>query len=93
MGGGTLDAVPEVITPDNARWIALVAVAIVVVGMFLVVRFVQKLVLKAVLVGLLALVGLGLWVQRAELGDCVETCDCRLFLFDVEVPESANPNC
>ena len=84
---------PDVITPENARWIALVTVAVVVVGIFLVVRFVQKLVLKAVLVGLLALVGLGLWVQRADLGDCVDTCDCRLFVFDVEVPDSANPNC
>jgi hypothetical protein len=50
-------------------------------------------VLRIALLGVIGLVVLALWVQRSELSDCQETCDCRLFGQDVHVPESANPNC
>lgn len=74
--------------PDALRWLLLGAIALVLVAMFLVVRFVQKVAVKLVLFAVLAALGLSLWVQRVELADCAATCSCSLYGRDVEVPDN-----
>ena len=59
---------------------------VLVVVILLVVRFIQKMVLRLVLVGLLVLVGIGVYASRDELAECTRTCSCRVAGQDVEVP-------
>ncbi|HVM52734.1 MAG TPA: hypothetical protein VM262_06015 [Acidimicrobiales bacterium] len=85
---------PEGIEPDQVKVAAIVAIAVVVLGAFLVLRFIQKLILKLVIV--LALVGAGvfLYAQRDSLDDCQQRvraslgrdCVCGFAGFDVTVP-------
>ena len=69
--------------------------AIVVLGILavLVMRVVRKLLLRLVLVVLIGALAVSLWLQRADLQDCVETCSCKLFGQDVTVPADTNPGC
>jgi hypothetical protein len=82
------------VLPESLDSVTLQRIAIgVLIGLavlsLLVFRFVQKmatrLILFAIIVGLAAVV----WMQRAELGDCAQTCDCRLLGQDVRVPRLA----
>ena len=77
---------PGWLDADALRTGALVVLAVVVVLGVLVARFVQKMVVKVVLLGVLVGVGVLVWAERIELGDCARTCDCRLLGRDVEVP-------
>lgn len=79
-------AFPEWLDPELLQWILLIVLAVVLYLMYTVVRFVQKVVVKMVLFGLLALFGLSLWVQRTDLQDCARTCECRLYGQTVQVP-------
>lgn len=78
---------PDWASPDNLRTVAIVVFVGLVVVFVLVVRFVQKLVMKATLLVVLAALGIGVWVQRAELGTCARTCQCRLFGVQVKIPQ------
>ncbi len=79
-------ALPEWLDPELLTWIILVVIAVLLYMMYVVVRFVQRVVLKVVLFVLLAGFGLSLWVQRTNLEDCARTCECSLYGQDVEVP-------
>ena len=74
---------------------AILLGAIVALGVLaaLVLKVVRKLVLRLLLVVLIGALAASLWLQRADLQDCVETCSCRLFGQEVAVPADANPNC
>ena len=74
---------------------AILLGAIVALGVLavLVIRVVRKLVLRLVLVVLIGALAASLWLQRADLQDCVETCSCQLFGQDVTIPPDANPSC
>ena len=74
---------------------AIILGAIVALGVLavLVMRVVRKLLLRLVLVLLIGALAASLWLQRADLQDCVETCSCKLFGQEVAVPADANPNC
>ena len=82
---------PDWADPETLRWIILVVIAVVVYAMYAVVRFVQAAMLKLVLFVVLAGVGLSLWVQRTDLADCAQTCTCRLYGQDVEIPPEKLP--
>ena len=78
------EALPDVI---------LGAIAVLGVLAVVVMWAVRRLLLKVALIVLIGALAASLWVQRADLQDCVETCSCRLFGQNVEVPADANPNC
>jgi hypothetical protein len=84
---------PSWANSDNLRWITLGVIIGMVVLMLLVLRFIQKLVLKGTLFGIFAIIGLVAWVERADLGDCATTCSCKIVGFDVKIPADKNPNC
>jgi len=84
---------PSWANSDNLQWIALGVIGVIVVLMFVVLRFIQKLVLKGTLFGILAIVGLIAWIERADLKDCAETCECSVVGFDVKIPTDKNPAC
>jgi hypothetical protein len=76
---------PKALGPDDLRTLAVVALVALLVVAFLVLRFIQKMVLRVVLLG--ALVGMGVFVyyQRDELKECVPNCACELFGYTVQV--------
>jgi Tfp pilus assembly major pilin PilA len=82
---------PDWIDPDNARTIALVVAGVAIVLAVVVIRFVQKLVVKVAFTAVLALVALVAWTQRADLADCAKTCECKVLGFEVEIPQDQRP--
>ncbi len=84
-------ALPGWLDPELLQWILVVALVAVVYLLFLVLRFVHRLLAKIVL--LVALVGLGvsLWIQRADLQDCARTCECSLYGQEVVIPVEQLP--
>lgn len=85
--------IPNWLDVDTLRWVIPLVMLVILVAMFVVARFVTKIVTKAVLLSVLALFGLTLWIQRADLGDCAETCKCRLYGQEVEIPDDKNRRC
>lgn len=79
--------------PETLRWLLLLPIGLVAAGLYLVVRFVGKFLARIALVVVLAGLGVSLWMQRAALADCVETCECTMFGRAVQIPADRNPNC
>lgn len=81
---------PDWLDVDTLSWVIPVVIVAIMVIMVLVGRFVTKLVTKVVLLVILAGLGVSLWVQRVELGDCVEQGECRLYGRDVRFSPEAD---
>jgi hypothetical protein len=79
-------ALPDWLDPNLLQWVILVVIAVLLYLMYVVVRFVQRAVIKIVLFALLAGIGVSLWVQRTDLQDCARTCECSLYGQTVDVP-------
>ena len=82
------------IEPDQVKQAAVAVIVVLAVVAFLVMRFIQKMILKLVMIA--ALVGAGVFVysQRSSLDDCQKQvrdslgrdCICGFAGFDVTVP-------
>jgi hypothetical protein len=83
---------PETLDPDALRTIALVVLAVLVVAAFLVLRMIRKMVLRVVLLGLLAGLGVYVWYERDTLRGCVPDCACSVAGFDVHVAGCPPPD-
>lgn len=77
---------PDALDPATLRTVALAAIVVVLVLAFLVMRMVQKMVLRVVLIGALAGLGVYAWSERASLEDCRADCACTFAGFEVDVP-------
>jgi len=84
---------PDWANSENLKWITIAVIVAMLVFMFLVVRFVQKLVLKLTLFVVFAGIGGLAWVERADLSTCARTCSCRILWQDVKIPADKNPVC
>lgn len=82
---------PEWLTAERLQWIILVALALNLYAMYLVAKLVRKAITKFLLFVVLAGLGLSLWIQREDLRDCVDTCECTLYGEDVVIPEERRP--
>ena len=78
---------------ESLQQIILGAMVVLAILAVLVMRVVRRLLLRLALVVLIGALAASLWLQRAHLQDCVDTCSCQLFGQDVTVPADANPNC
>lgn len=78
---------------EKLRWLLLAPIGLVTAGLYLVLRFVRKLLTRGALVVVLVGLGVSLWLQRADLADCAQDCSCSLFGRAVQVPAHVNPNC
>ena len=78
---------------ESLQQMIVVAMVVLAILAVLVMRVVRRLLLRIVLVVLIGALAASLWLQRADLQDCVDTCSCRLFGQQVAVPADANPNC
>lgn len=68
---------------DNVAQIAIVTLLVLTV---LVIRLVQKATLRFMLLGLIAAVGLFVYVNREPLQACARTCECQIADRDITVP-------
>jgi hypothetical protein len=82
---------PEALDPSTLRAVAVGAVVVAAVLALLVLRFVRKMVVRVVLLGALAGVGIYAWSQREALEDCRADCACSFAGFDVQVPGCPDP--
>ena len=78
---------------ESLQHIILGAMVVLAILAVLVMRIVRKILLRLVLVVLIGALAASLWIQRADLQDCVDTCSCKLFGQDVSIPDDRNPNC
>lgn len=82
------------IEPDQVKQGAIAAIVVLAVFAFLVMRFIQKLLLKLVMVVVLVGAGVFLYSQRSDLDDCQKQvrdtlgreCVCGFAGFDITVP-------
>lgn len=82
------------IEPDQVKQGAIAAIVVLAVFAFLVMRFIQKLLLKLVMVVVLVGAGVFLYSQRSDLDDCqkqvrdtlARECVCGFAGFDITVP-------
>ena len=81
--------VPDSIDSDNAQMLMLALMGLCAVGIFFVLRTIQKAVWRLVMVGILVVVGGALWLQREQLQDCAGQCSCHVFGRDVTVTDAA----
>lgn len=82
---------PDWINPDNARTLALVVGIGAIVLIVVVLRFVQKMVMRVAFTAVLALIALLAWTQRADLANCAKTCECSILGFEVDIPQDQRP--
>jgi hypothetical protein len=68
---------------DNVAQIAIVTLLVLTV---LVIRLVQKLSTRLLLLGLIAGVALFVYVNRNALEQCARTCECQIADRDISVP-------
>jgi hypothetical protein len=84
---------PDWLDVDNVRNLALVVGIVAIIVAFMVIRFVQKIIVKGIVAVVLIGIAAFAWYQRADLGDCAKTCECKLLGFTVETPRSDSPEC
>lgn len=79
--------------PDRLEIVAFALIAAVVVVGYLVIRFVQRWVWRVTLLLLLAGIAGAVWIQRDNLSECGQQCECQFFGIDVTVPSPGQTRC
>ena len=93
------DLLPEIVSlprwaePDRLRSATAIGVLLAMILAVLAIRLLSRVVVRSVVVIGLAVLAIGLWDQRTELGTCAATCACSLFGQVVKVPFDLNPRC
>ncbi len=85
-------ALPSWLDLELLRWIIVVILAVVAYLLYIVTRFVRRLLVKFVLLAALVGLGVSLWVQRADLEDCALVCECSLYGRKVVIPVEQLPD-
>lgn len=84
-----LATLPSWLDQDRLRALVMVAVVVLLLLALWIVRFVQVMAIKTTLLVIVLGLGIALWVQRSNLGDCATKCSCRLFGTDVRISNDA----
>jgi uncharacterized membrane protein len=84
---------PDWLDPSTLRTVSAVGIVAMLVAALVVARLVQKMVIRVVVLGIAVGLAAGVWAERAELGDCARTCDCRFFGLAVEPPAAVRERC
>ena len=81
------------IKQDQAETAIIALLVVCGIAMIVVLRTVQKVATRLLVLGVLFVLGIGLWVQREELKDCEGQCTCRLFAQDIDMEEVPGISC
>jgi hypothetical protein len=79
-------SLPDGITPQNMRHVLIISGLVCILLAVMTVRFVASLVLRAWLAAALVALGFVLFVERAELSGCAQSCQCEVLRLNVSVP-------
>ncbi len=85
--------IPDWLDAESLRSVIIAAIAVLGLAAVMVLRFVRRVIARVALIALLGALALSLWMQQADLQNCIDTCACRLFGQEVAIPASSNPNC
>ena len=85
--------IPDWLDAEALRWVIVGAIGVLAAVTAMAVRLVRKALLRLAVIAVFAGLSIGLWQQRADLQDCVETWSCWLFGQEVSIPAARNPNC
>lgn len=85
IGGGN---VSDTLDGDTVKAALLGLMFVCGIAIVLVLRTVQKQTTRFLLIGILAVLGIGLYLQRDRLDDCADQCTCRVLGQDVDVSGS-----
>ena len=88
-----LAQLPDRLESNQVETAIIVLLVVCAIAMVVVLRTVQKVATRMLVLGLLFLVGIGLWVQREQLKDCQGQCTCRLFAQDIDMREVPGLTC
>jgi len=80
---------PDWLDPSTLRDVALLTILAFGLTAIMIIRFVQRVAVRVVLIALLGALSLAIYTQRTALADCADECECTFFAFDVEVPGCA----
>ena len=84
--------VPDWLDAERLEWVILAVIAGLLVSVYVVLSFVRKVVTKFLFLLVIAGLGASLWIQRADLRACAETCQCTLYGESVALPEVRLPD-
>jgi len=85
IGGGN---VSDTLDGDTVKGALLGLMFVCGIAIVLVLRTVRKQSTRFVIVGILFVLGVGLFIQRTRLDDCADQCTCRVLGQDVDVSGS-----
>ena len=85
--------IQERVKSDQVETAIIALLVVCGIAMVVVLRTVQKVATRLIVLGLLFVVGIGLWVQRENLKDCEGQCTCRLFAQDIDMEEVPGLTC
>jgi hypothetical protein len=77
---------PKSLDSESLQRIAIGVLIGLAVLSFIILRFVQKIMLRVILLVIVIGLGAATWAERVDLSHCAQTCSCRLFGRDVHVP-------
>ena len=85
IGGGN---VSDNLDGDTVKGALLSLMFVCGIAIILVLRTVKKQTTRFLLIGILLVLGVGLYIQRHRLDDCADQCTCRILGQDVDVSGS-----
>ena len=92
-GVAVLADIQERLESDQVETVIIGLLVACGIGAVLVLRTVQRVAVRMLVLGLLFVVGVGLWIQREELEDCQGQCTCRLFAQDIDMTSTRGVVC
>ena len=93
---GYSGGVPSWADTETMKWLLIAGGIFLLLCVWPVVKFVQALVAKVLVVALLVALAVAFWLQRTALADCAQTCECSVFGIEVEIPAQVreqHPSC
>lgn len=84
---------PEWLNTDVLSNLTVLLLILVGVGALVAARFVQIVILKGVVVVLLAVLAIGIWLFRYDLGRCADDCDCTFAGRSISIGPDAGVEC
>ena len=87
------NSLPDWISPEIIENLGIVVLVVLGILLFLVLRFISKLLVKFAFIVIIFALAFGVWSERADLSECINTCDCKIFGQKLHIPSSKNPFC
>ena len=88
-----VNSLPDWISPEITQNLSIVAFVVLGILLFLVLRFISKVLVKFTFIVIILALAFGVWTERSDLSGCINTCNCEIFGQKIYISESKNPFC